>query len=137
MFSRLKSHVVDSWEAATQFTSELDAKGVEHKIFPNDSKFTVVWSELEASEHNFGFSLLDEAVDDEIVGSVDAKSNLGIALHFAGYGDCTSNDNSGQPVYIEKYEGRLLVRVYGDINSENPTHLISLEGARLEKRVYE
>jgi len=137
MYARLKSHIVSSWEEAIKFTSVLDAKDIEHKIFPNESKFTVVWSELEASDHSFGFSLRDEVVDDEIGGSVDARSNIGIALHFSGYGDCTSNDNSGQPVYIEKYEGRLLVRVYGNINSPNPTHSISLEGARLEKRVSE
>jgi hypothetical protein len=137
MFAHLKTQVVNSWEDATDFTDVLGSKGLSYKIFPNDSQFTVVWSELEASEHSFAFSLLDLEVDDEIVGTVDAKSNAGISMHFAGYGDCTSNDNSGRPVYIDNHDGMLTVRIYGDINSKCPTHSISLEGARLENRVAE
>ncbi|MFT5715974.1 MAG: hypothetical protein ACI9T7_000147 [Oleiphilaceae bacterium] len=51
MFARLKTQVVDSCEEATDFNDVLGSKCLFHKIFPNDSKFTVVWSELEASVH--------------------------------------------------------------------------------------
>jgi hypothetical protein len=83
---------------------------------------------------NLKFNLFDEEVGDEIFGNIDSKENLGISIFFEGYGDCTSQDDSGTPVYIEKYDGKLQVRIYGDINSEDATHNISLEGARLNKR---
>ncbi len=89
---------------------------------------------VESTNDSFEFTLFDEEIGDEITGTVDAKANLGIALSFKGYGDCTSADDSGTPVYIEKYDGRLVVRIYGNINSEDPTHNISLEDARLHLR---
>ena len=90
---------------------------------------------LKAENNNdMSFTLYDEATGDEVEGSADAKSDLGVSLYFEGYGDMTSQDDCGTPVYIEKYDGELKVRIYGDINSEEPTHNISLEGALLSKR---
>lgn len=54
----------------------------------------------------------------------------GIDIGAKGYGSYTMEDGSGFPVYIEFYEGKLMLRVWADINSEEPTHTISLEGAR-------
>ncbi len=81
------------------------------------------------------FTLLDEAEDDSINGTADAKSDLGLSVFLKGYGDCCSQDHCGTPIYIEKYDGEVFVRIYGDINAEEPTHNISLAGARLEKRL--
>jgi len=36
-------------------------------------------------------------------------------------------------VYIENREGVPHVIIWGDINSEDPTHVISLEGARVKE----
>jgi hypothetical protein len=85
------------------------------------------------------FTLKDECESEEkdINGFIDNKNNLGIALHFDGYSDCCSTDDNGTPVYIEKYDGDLRVIVYADINHEDPTHVISLQGARNEKRIEE
>ena len=69
-----------------------------------------------------------------IEGYIDTKDNLGIALHFEGYGDCCSNDDNGTPVYIEKFDNDVKVRVYSNINSEDATHSISLENSKLDKR---
>jgi len=51
-----------------------------------------------------------------------------------GYGDCGSQDGHGFIVKIEFYEGQLWLLVWADINSEDPTHRISLEGALESKR---
>lgn len=51
-----------------------------------------------------------------------------------GYGDACSHDGEGSPVMLEVWEGELRVVIWGDINKEDPTHIISLEGAREEKR---
>lgn len=52
----------------------------------------------------------------------------------SGYGDCGSADGFGFPVKVEWYEGQLWVLVWGNINSEDPTHKISLSGARESER---
>lgn len=51
-----------------------------------------------------------------------------------GYGEKTAFDGGGHPVVIEFYKGELRLLVWGDINSEDPTHTISLEGARESAR---
>ena len=61
--------------------------------------------------------------------------NGAIYIQAKGYGDCCSNDGYGTPVFIEWYDGELRVVVFGDINQEDPTHIISLEGAREDKRI--
>ncbi|GGB52987.1 hypothetical protein GCM10011607_11860 [Shewanella inventionis] len=70
----------------------------------------------------------------DVEGYVVNNTGLGLALHFDGYSDHCSADNTGIPVYLEKYEGELRVLVYADINQEEPTHVISLEGAHVTKR---
>jgi hypothetical protein len=58
----------------------------------------------------------------------------GVALYAAGYGDGGSAEGHGTPVFIELYRGELRVLVWGDINREDPTHIIPLGGAREDRR---
>lgn len=51
-------------------------------------------------------------------------------LSFEGYGDFCSQDGSGSPIIIEYYQGELRIIVWANINQEDPTHVISLEGAK-------
>ena len=53
----------------------------------------------------------------------------GIFIRVKGYGDCSSADGYGCPIWIEFYEGKLMVRLWSDINSEDPTNSVSMEGA--------
>jgi len=57
-----------------------------------------------------------------------------IALRPEGYGEASAGDGSGFPVLIEKWDGELRVIVWADINRQDPTHIISLEGARESAR---
>lgn len=57
-------------------------------------------------------------------------SSQGIALVFDEHSDYVSEDNKGQPIWIERNNGEINVVVFDDINNEEPTHVISLEGAR-------
>ena len=50
-----------------------------------------------------------------------------------GYGTAAMQDGHGEPIYIEVYEGRLRVLAWADINQEDPTHTIDMQGA-LEAR---
>jgi hypothetical protein len=58
-----------------------------------------------------------------------------IAISIAGHGDSLSNNDAGVPVIIEKYDGEFRVVIWGDINQEDPTHIISLADTKVEKKV--
>ena len=59
----------------------------------------------------------------------------GIDISPEGYGDMTSEDGMGCPVYLEVHpEDGLRLLVWADINQENPTHIIPLEGAKESAR---
>lgn len=58
----------------------------------------------------------------------------GIGVQLMGYSDCCSTDHNGI-VFLEYWDGSVNLRAYSDINSEEPTDNISLEGARNECRV--
>jgi hypothetical protein len=60
--------------------------------------------------------------------------NGSIYISPEGYGDACSADGCGIPALIEVYEGELRIIIWGDINQEDPTHIISLEGARESAR---
>lgn len=91
---------------------------------------------VEQDNRTIDFELYDHSANESIKGKIDAKGGLGIAIHFEGYGDHCSQDNAGHPIYIEKHD-ELSVHIYGDINSETPTHSIPLTGAQLDKRISE
>ncbi len=57
----------------------------------------------------------------------------GILIHPEGYGDFCHAEG-GYVVAIELYDGELRVVVWSDINSEEATHIISLEGANENAR---
>ena len=79
---------------------------------------------------------LQFAVNNGLKGEINVGGNNdhGIAINFHGYSDFCSQDHNGTPVYIEKYDNELRLVVYGDINQEDPTDIISLEGANVDKR---
>ena len=51
-----------------------------------------------------------------------------------GFGVATNLEDFGSIVFVEQWNNELRVLVWSDINQEDPTHTISLEGARLENR---
>lgn len=54
----------------------------------------------------------------------------GVSLFAEGYGDRTSAEGHGTPVFLELYRGELRLVIWADINDEEPTHIIPLGGAR-------
>lgn len=57
-----------------------------------------------------------------------------IGIQIQGFSDKTSDDHDGVPVLLDLSDGKLQLLVWADINQEDPTHIIDLEGARIEKR---
>jgi len=56
-------------------------------------------------------------------------NDLGIEITVEGYGDAGTVDDYGSPIFIEFHDGKLMARLYADINQEDPTHNIEMEGA--------
>jgi hypothetical protein len=56
------------------------------------------------------------------------SSRNGIEIAFDAYSTCDME--SGPIIYIEQWEEKLMLHVWADIDSEDPTHSICLEGAR-------
>ena len=62
------------------------------------------------------------------------QNGAGIFIHVDGYGDKFSKDGEGMVVGLDYLNGKLVLRVWADINEEE-THCIDLEGAREDKRI--
>jgi hypothetical protein len=58
-------------------------------------------------------------------------TDQGIEIGFDGY---NGKDGGNGIIHIEHYKGEIILRVWADINDEEPTHKISLEGARESNR---
>ena len=66
-------------------------------------------------------------------GAVRAKlraDSTAIGVYVEDYGVASAPAGHGPMVLIEHWGGELRVIVWADINSEDPTHIISLEGAK-------
>jgi hypothetical protein len=58
----------------------------------------------------------------------------GIFILPEGYGEYCAAPGEGAPIAIEIWQGKLRVLIWGDINTEEPTDIIHLEGAHESKR---
>ena len=59
------------------------------------------------------------------------KGKLAIIIHPDGYGTL---DGDYGPILLERHEGQIRLVVWGDINKEDPTHTICLDGAMEARR---
>lgn len=68
------------------------------------------------------------------------ESNSFVFVEFAGYNTCGTCDSvefgkgDRSIVGFEVWEGELRCLVWADINQEDPTHIINLDGAHVDKR---
>lgn len=61
------------------------------------------------------------------------KSNC-LMIGFKGYGDACTEPPHGRPIIIEIRNGTPFLIVLGDVNQEDPTHIIDLGAAAESKR---
>ncbi len=83
--------------------------------------------------------ILDDKSDDpELKGPSQLVSITGtrdaLEIRPKGFGEACAEDGYGVPVFLELYEGELRLIVWGDINQQDPTHIICLDGAREDRR---
>ena len=70
---------------------------------------------------------------------ITEDNNL-VSVEFEGYNNCGTCDSAefgkGQRTIVgfEVWEGELRCLVWADINQEDPTHIINLDGARVDRR---
>ena len=63
--------------------------------------------------------------------SVEIKEEMTcLEIRPEGYGDFASAEGQGCPIILEVADGSLRLVVWADINHDEPTHIIYLEGAR-------
>jgi hypothetical protein len=74
-------------------------------------------------------TLQDPSTNATVLATITADK-CGINLGFAGYGDYSSGNGFGRPIFIELRDGQLTLRAWTDIRQEDPTHILSLENAR-------
>lgn len=58
----------------------------------------------------------------------------GLGINFSGYSDFISDDDEGTPIVIECLDGNVGVYLFSDINDEDSTHDMFLDGAKNEAR---
>lgn len=64
----------------------------------------------------------------ELAVEVRKKGNL-VEIGAVGYGEAAAAPGQGFPIVLEYYDGKLVLRVWSNINSEDPTHTIDMQGA--------
>ncbi len=76
------------------------------------------------------FKISDQGEDEGFVtGEVEINGG-GIAIRFDGYSTACTQDDIGEPIWVELYDGKLRTLLWADINKEDPTHIIELDAAR-------
>jgi hypothetical protein len=74
-----------------------------------------------------------DAVEPRTLTVKTGNKNGFLDISVEGYGNCCEVEE-GSIVALEIWEGELRLLVWSDINREDPTHVISLEDAQLDKR---
>lgn len=83
---------------------------------------------------SFRTQIADVSNDSDPQTVVVTSARDGLTISPEGFGVKTMEDDFNGIILLEKYEGRLRLLVWGDINEEDPTHIIDLEQARLSAR---
>ena len=60
-----------------------------------------------------------------------------LILTIDGYGEKNAKDGCGEPILLENLDGKLRVVLWSDINKEDPTYIVEMEGARESARIEE
>jgi hypothetical protein len=77
---------------------------------------------------------LRDETSGKTVGCSIVFENGKVWVQLDGYGECSSQAGRGYPVGIEYYEDQMWVTVWGDINRDDPTERLCIDGARESNR---
>ena len=127
-------------QQVTSMMQEAEVKeGSLFQVGKSTWQFDRIWRRLVPMEPNaqYRMKLVDD--HDEKHDSLQLRAQMSgadnmLLIGVDGYGEMTAYDGHGFPILVEFHQGELQVMVWGDINNEDPTHVISLEGAREDAR---
>jgi len=87
------------------------------------------------SEQTIHAMLVDASSDHPGIQPVKIVATaFGVELLADGHGNYGTEPGHGSSLFVELFQGRLRLLVWGDINLEEPTHIIDLSGAREDRR---
>lgn len=67
---------------------------------------------------------------------IRSEAQLGLGIWIDGHSTCTAADDDPDAIfYLEIQDGKPILRIWADINSEEPTHTIDLSGAHVNCRL--
>jgi hypothetical protein len=99
-------------------------------------KWTGAWKEKTESKSKDRLETMlcdwEDAGRQQIGITIAAQSKV-IEIFCEGYRTAAAASGHGAPILLEVHRGRLRLLVWGDIDSEDPTHVIDLEGARSDE----
>jgi hypothetical protein len=136
-------HVKFNGEQITSMGQEIDPKQwdlfrVGKQVWQFDSGRWIKLVKLETGrEYHFDLHDISDGPEQPFI---EGKLRFGgrhepiVMIGAEGYGEKTAADGAGFPVVVEFHEGKFRVLVWSDIDEEDPTHIISLEGAREDAR---
>lgn len=137
--SELKSGEFKTYEIGATNDHELNGKLPEDKSIIGNCLLAFIKENNDQAESGgeIRFTLQDDTTGPEgdVVGTASNKGGLGLSIAVDGFTNCNSNDNKGCIAFFEKYEDKVKLLVYADVNEELPTHTICLEGARNSARI--
>lgn len=139
-------------EQVTSLSQEVEVENgsafqVNESLFKFDGEWILHRPLKDKTEYHMKLGDSDSLRDDETPGEIGLISDEAICkvrrigdryllIGVEGYGEKNGNGD-GFPILIELHGGELLVRLWADINQEDPTHCISMEGARENARTPE
>ena len=86
---------------------------------------------LLSHEYEVPFTLIEKSdVGDSVINGSLVVESIGLSFRLEGFSERSVSGSGGFPLFVELYEGSVNVRAYGDINSDEPTHSFSLNGAK-------
>lgn len=102
----------------------------------------IPWAAKQISKASNYIGSFDLEPYDDVGESVKVTLERGIGdftliFSFSGYGDMTSVDGHGKPVVVDLEDGHPRFAIWGDINTEDYTHSISIANAAESKRLPE
>ncbi len=94
-------------------------------------------AEITAKPNQIDVVLQDQHDTDDTLAVTVIATERGVEIRAAGHSDYHTEAPFGSPVYLELVDGVLMVRIWADINREDTTHSIPLDGALESKRIEE
>ena len=129
-----------SFEDAETMANILRQEGTDFEVFPAGNEIVIAYIKLcedENADQRTPFTIVDTENPEKRHNGYIHFGKHGIGINLEGCGTRTEVDSEAQPIWVEFENSLPRVVIHGDINEEDATNVISLEGTFIEKRFEE